>query len=127
MSERPCKVLILDHDPDVLILLQHVLENAGLDTTITWDAAEARELTLKTTFDVILIGDHPPELCAKTILHSHKPFPHACLLLGAHESRAESLRQIGISAIVPKRDAHSVLQIVHEHLRSIRAKSASAA
>lgn len=124
MSERLCKVLILDYDPDILIPLQHVLENAGLDTTITWDAAEARELTLKTTFDVILVSDHPPELSAKTFLHSHKHHPHACLLLGAHESRAESLRQIGVSAVVPKRDAHSVLQIV---LRSIGAKSAAAA
>ena len=52
MSERPCKVLILDHDPDVLTCLQHVLENAGLDTTITWNDVEARELAQNTAFEV---------------------------------------------------------------------------
>jgi hypothetical protein len=71
---------------------------------------------------VILVGNHPPEFAAKTFLHTHRPAPQACLLLGAHESRTESLRRLGISAMVPKRDAHSVLQTVQEQLRRIGAK-----
>ena len=50
MSERPFNILIFDRDPDALITLQHVLENAGLDTTITWDEAETRNLVANTNF-----------------------------------------------------------------------------
>ena len=129
MSERPCKVLILDHDPDVLTRLQHVLEDSGLDTTITWDDCEARELTQNTAFDVILVGNHSPEFAAKTFSHALKPAPRACMLLGASESKSEPLRRLGIAGVVPKRDPYRVLQTVQEHLRSneIGAKSATAA
>lgn len=129
MSERPCKILILDHDPDVLTCLQHVLENAGLDTTITWNDVEARELAQNTAFEVILVGNRPRQFSAKTFLYAIKPSPRACLLLGARESKAKPLRRPGISGVVPKRDAHRVLQIVQEHLRSegVGAESASAA
>jgi len=68
VSEPPCRVLILDHDPDVLTHLQHVLEDGGLDTTIIWDCVEARELTRNTSYDVILVGNHSPEVAAETFL-----------------------------------------------------------
>ena len=128
MSERPRKVLILDHDPDVLTHLQHVLENAGLDTTITWDDVEARELTQKTVFDVILVGNYSPKV-AKTFLRTLKSAPRACLILGARESRAKPLHHLGISGVVPKRDADRVLQTVQDQLRSSEppAKPATAA
>ena len=116
MSERPYKVLILDHDPDVLTHLQHVLEDGGLDTTITWDCVEARELTRNTPYDVILVGNHPPEVAAETFLHALRPAPHACMLLGVSESKSEHLRRLGIASVVPKQEPHRVLQAVQEHL-----------
>jgi hypothetical protein len=42
MSEHKCKALILDSDPDALITLQRTLENAGVDTTVTWDNADTQ-------------------------------------------------------------------------------------
>jgi len=116
VSERPYKVLILDHDPDVLTHLQHVLEDGGLDTTITWDCVEARELTRNTPYDVILVGNHPPEVAAETFLHALRPAPQACMLLGASESKSEPLRRLGIDGVVPKQQPHRVLQAVQEHL-----------
>ena len=123
MSERPYKVLILDHDPDVLTHLQHVLEDGGLDTTITWDCVEARELTRNTPYDVILVGNHPPEVAAETFLHALRPAPHACMLLGVSESKSEHLRRLGIASVVPKQEPHRVLQAVQEHLRRKRPMS----
>lgn len=132
MSERPSKILIVDYDPDVLTRLQHVFEDAGIDTTITWDGLEARELARVKTFDLILIGNRHPELSAKTFLHALQPTARACLLLGAREAsvkRAKPLRRLGISGVVPKRDAKRVLQLVQQHLRSegTRGESATAA
>ncbi len=129
MSERPSKILILDYDPDVLTCLQHVFEDAGLDTTITWDAFEARELVRAKTFDLMLIGNRHPELSAKTFLRDLQPTARACLLLGTRESSAKPLRRLGISGAVPKRDAKRVLQLVQQHLRSegLHAQSTTAA
>ena len=41
MNEQSRRVLILDIDPHTLVTLQHVLEWAEINTTITWDATEA--------------------------------------------------------------------------------------
>ena len=124
MSERPYKVLILDHDPDVLTRLQHDLEGGGLDTTITWDDCEARELTQNTAFDVVLVGNHSPEFAAETFLYAFNPSPtpQACMLLGASELKSEPLYRLGIARVVPKRDPEGVLQAVQEHLHRKRPK-----
>ena len=82
VSERPSNILILDYDPDVLTRLQHVFEDAGLDTTITWNAFEAHALVRAKTLDLILIGNRHPEFSAKTFLHALKPAARACLLFG---------------------------------------------
>jgi CheY-like chemotaxis protein len=60
MSGRQCRVLILDWDENTLIALQHVLEDGGVDTTITWDEAEARKSINSKTFHLLLIADHLP-------------------------------------------------------------------
>jgi DNA-binding response OmpR family regulator len=120
VSERPCRVLILDHDPDVLTRLQHLLEDGGLDTTITWDCVEARELTRNTPYDVILVGNQSPEVAAETFLHALRPASQACMLLGASEWKSEPLRRLGIAGVVPKQEPRRVLQAVQEHLRRKR-------
>ena len=120
MSGRPYKILILDHDPDVLTHLQHVLEDGGLDTTITWDCVEARELTRNIPYDVILVGNHSPEVTAETFLCTPRSAPQACMLLGVSESKSEHLRRLGIASVVPKQEPHRVLQAVQEHLRRKR-------
>ena len=68
MDKRLHRTLILDTDPEMLITLQHLLEEAEIDATITWDEAEACQLIETAPFDLILIGDHPPELNAEAIV-----------------------------------------------------------
>lgn len=127
MAERPCRVLILDHDPEVLTHLQCVLEDGGVDTTITWDDAEACQLAQSTMFDLILLGDHPPE-AAETILCALKAAPRRCLLLAASE-QPEFLPGFDVVGVVPKADPYRVLRAVQEHcqLKQINAKSVTAA
>ena len=66
--DRRRRTLILDTDPDALITLQHVLEQADVDATVTWDEMEAIRLIETAPFDLLLIGDHPPEINAAAIL-----------------------------------------------------------
>lgn len=68
MHEQSRRVLILDCDPDCLTRLQQVLEDAGIDTTITWDKKEVCQRLESELFDLILIGDHPPEVDSGAIL-----------------------------------------------------------
>ena len=120
MSERPCKVLILDWDEDTLISLQQVLEDAGVDTTITWDEVEARKLIKEKPFDLVLVGDHPPELTAETILRDSNVSQSSCpcLVMRTHPSGSEHSRRRGVSGVVPKREPFRVLERVRKYWQS---------
>jgi|SRR6516164_1718192 CheY-like chemotaxis protein len=113
MREHKCKALILDSDPDALITLQHTLENGGVDTTITWDHGEARNLVRSMPFDVMLIGDHPPEIRAEDTVRDFRVHGASgpCLILRttARQMDAERLRRLGVVSVVPKRDPRRVL------------------
>ena len=113
MTEHKCKALILDADPDTLITLQRTLENGGVDTTITWDDAEAQNLVRSMPFDVMLIGDHPPEISAENTVADFRVHGASgpCLVLRttAQEVSAERLRRLGVVSVVPKRDPDRIL------------------
>jgi CheY-like chemotaxis protein len=118
MSEHKCKALILDSDSDALITLQRTLEDGGVDTTITRDDAEARDLIRTTPFDVMLIGDHPPEIRAETTVRDfrHRGALSPCLILltNAQKMSAGRLQRLGVVAVLPKRDPGRVLAEAEE-------------
>ena len=121
MSEHKCKVLILDSDPDALISLQSTLETGGVETTITWDNAEARNLVRMTPFDVMLIGDNPPEISVENSLRDLRVRGELspCLVLrttATGKMRAESLRQLGVAGVLLKREPERVLEEVQKAL-----------
>lgn len=121
MSEHKCKALIFDSDPEALITLQSTLENGGVDTTITWDNAEARHLARTTRFDVMLIGDHPPEISVENTLGDLRVRGELspCLVLhttATGKMRAERLRQLGVAGVLPKREPERVLEGVQKAL-----------
>jgi len=130
MDVRSRRVLILDTDPDTLITLQHVLENAGLDTTITWGKAEACQAVETSPFDLILIRDHPPELNAAAILDdlSYRGICAAVLILRTSFSckDAEYFRRLGATGVVSKRDPLAVLEHVTKTLAAMQFKARSA-
>jgi CheY-like chemotaxis protein len=62
------KILVLDTDPERLVILEQMLEDAGYDTTTTWDVQRAKELFAGDIFNLVLIGEHPPEISHNVIL-----------------------------------------------------------
>jgi len=118
MRDHKCKALILDLDPDVLIALQRTLEDGGVDTTITWDRGEAQNLIRSTPFDVTLIADHPPEIRAESTVREFRRHGALtpCLILRttARVASREPLQQLGVVAVIPKRDPDKVLQEVQK-------------
>jgi DNA-binding response OmpR family regulator len=128
--EKRRRALLLDTDPDTLITLQHALEEADIDATVTWDETEARQLIEATPFDLILVGDHPPELNAAAILDDlslRGTCPPVLILRGVFgEKDAEYFRRLGAIGVVPKRDAQAVLEHVTRVLAPVQLKENSA-
>ena len=122
MHEQISRVLILDHDPEMLISLQQLLEDAGVDVTITWDQAEARQLVESKCFDLILVGDHPPELDAASILRvvssQAGSYPSLVLRGIANEEDLEHFRGLGTIGVIPRRDPTVILEQVRRALSS---------
>ncbi|HTT18269.1 MAG TPA: response regulator [Candidatus Sulfotelmatobacter sp.] len=110
------RVLLLDTDPDTLITLQHALEEANIDATVTWDENEACQLIGTARFDLILVGDHPPELNGTAIINDlslRGTCPPVLILRGAlGEKDGEYFRQLGAIGAVPKRDPRAVVEQV---------------
>ncbi len=128
--DEPRRVLILDSDPDTLITLQYVLEQAGIDATITWQEGEACQLLETTHFDLILIGDHPPELNAAAIVQDlsfRGICPPVLILRGiVREKDTEYFRWLGAIGVVPERDSCMVLREVTEALAPTQFKASKA-
>ena len=128
--DRGRRALIIDTDPDTLIKLQHVLEEANIDATITWDELEACQLIESTPFDLLLIGDHPPELNAAAILDDlslRGTCPPVLILRGIFgEKDAECFRRLGAFGVAPKRDPFAVLEQVTKVLAPIPFKGKEA-
>jgi len=62
------RILVVDDDEDVLIRLEHMLETAGFETTITWRLDEVCHRLDRDNFDLVVIGHHPPHLDAGRVL-----------------------------------------------------------
>ena len=93
---------------------------------------EACQLIETAPFDLILIGDHPPELNAAAILGDlsvQGTCPRVLVLRSVFsEKDAEYFRRVGATAVVPKRDPLAVLEQVTKALAPIQfeAKAAKA-
>ena len=68
MRTQNKKILIVDSDESVLIALERVLEEQGYETTTAWELNAALKLMEDSRFDVLLVGDHPPDLNCERLL-----------------------------------------------------------
>jgi DNA-binding response OmpR family regulator len=129
MNARRTRILLLESDEQTLIDMQQYLEDAGFDTTITWDPGEAMQLARSWQFDLLLVGDHPPEIVAGEILRelqSHR-IPLACVILQRRPGTfdAEYFYSLGASGVIQGMKYSEVERWLHEHLR-LRAAAAGA-
>jgi CheY-like chemotaxis protein len=101
------KILILDYDERVLIDLERVLEDEGFETTTTWDTREALELVAHRDFDLLLLGDHPPEVRSTELLNTlrSRPISAPCIVLQTAARcpfEGQYLCWLGAHAVMPK-------------------------
>ncbi len=74
-GEKRKRVLIVDDDEHVLMVLQAMLENEGYDTTVTWEGHDALELLETWPFDLVLLDEHLPDIDSGTILKHIQDMP----------------------------------------------------
>jgi DNA-binding response OmpR family regulator len=62
------KVLIADCHEEVLIALEKMLEDAGIDTTTVWTAGDALKLLDSQVFDLVLVNEYLPDAECEDLL-----------------------------------------------------------
>jgi CheY-like chemotaxis protein len=66
--QRRKRVLVLDFDADLLIMLERLLEDCGFSTVTTWNVEDALEMVESHCVDFFVVGDRPPALDAAYLL-----------------------------------------------------------
>jgi len=113
MLRQRKKILVVDNDEDLLIALERVLEENGYDTTTAWDLPEGLGLMNSSGFDLLLIGDHPPELNCERVLKllRREDVKVPCIVMHSaarHPFSEPYLRFLGASGIACKWNAEEV-------------------
>jgi len=118
---RP-SVLVLDSEPEFLIALEHVLEEEGFSTTTTWDAREATVLLASLHFDVVLVGEHPPEVRSAELLRQlegqQKTIP--CIVVQSaarYPFEAQYLCALGVYAVISRWKHKAIVEQIRQSLR----------
>lgn len=118
-------VLILDFDAATLIGFERLLEEAGFDTTTTWNMREAILLLEHKPFDLIVLGDHRPQIDAQTILRRlenlHRLVP--CIVMRAQPDLRIHSRWSGLVTVLSGCTSSEVLENVRQRLGRLHSTS----
>jgi CheY-like chemotaxis protein len=121
MDSSRKRILILDHDEQVLMDLESLLESAGFETTTTWDRQEALRLLNSRDFDLLLLGDHPREVKCVELLKvlQSRPSGPPCIVLhsvASYPFEEQYLKQLGAYAIMPRWEGSDLITKIRECL-----------
>lgn len=119
MNQARKRILISDCDAEVLIVLEHVLEDAGFETTTACTIDETLRLLGQKQFDLVLAADHPPELNCEILLHRSKTGGPPVVALESrprHPFVESYLLALGAKRIVHKWEPQEVQDAVRELL-----------
>ena len=99
-----------------------MLEEAGFDTSTTWNLPDGLDVLGVEQFDLLLVGDHPPEVNCEKLLKTLRRESVAvpCIVLHStarHPFAVEYLRHLGASGVACKWDYAEVVNEVKDCLR----------
>jgi DNA-binding response OmpR family regulator len=112
------KVLVVDDEPDVLLLLRITLEAAGFETGLAADGDEALQRLRKERFDLVILDLMMPVLDGFGVLDAladdTKSPPVVVLTANATVGNEQRARSLGAAAFLAKPyDADTLLARVH--------------
>ncbi len=120
------RILIVDNDESVLITLERVLEEQGYETTTAWELTEAFKLMNDTNFDVLVVGDHPPDLNCERLLKRLRTAQSwtPCVVMHSaarHPFSVQYLQYLGAHGVACKWNEQEVLEEVQKCIADIHA------
>ncbi len=118
---RP-SVLIIDYEEEILIALEHLLEDEGFDTTTAWTGRDALKAARERRFDLVLVNEYLPDMDADRFTHrlSKTAGPVPFVVMRSTRGLGPNVRPPGWEdaiAVVCKRPAESVVQAVRTFQR----------
>lgn len=123
MRQQRKKILMVDNDESVLIALQRVLEEEGYETTTAWKLSEALQLMDATHYDMLLVGDHPPDLNCERLLKLLRTNAWTpCVVMHStarHPFSEQYLQHLGAHGVACKWDDKQVLEEVRKCLADV--------
>ncbi len=114
MLRRP-QVLIVDHDPVLLLVLARLLADAGFDVVTTWEPLKASKCIQSQSFDVVISGDATNSTHVQRIFtHVQRQQPAAvCIgLLSADPEKSADLYSMGIHTVISKWNLKETVDLV---------------
>ena len=118
MTSAPKRILVVDQDEAVLIALESLLENEGFETTTTWDMAEAHVLLSFGEFDLLIVGNHPPQVkAAELVRNARAKGLLRCIVLNSAASypfEVPYLSWVGACAVVLAGEHAELLREIRE-------------
>lgn len=119
-ARRP-RVLIVDDDEGILILLEHLLEDAGYDTTTAWTGHEAVRHLAERSFDLVLLDDYLPDITSEEVLRqlgrSGGSAPVLLLQSGTlPDELAVKYARLGVRFFISKHSPKEIAGLVGDYL-----------
>ncbi len=125
MTSHGKRILILAADERALIDLQRSLEDEEFVTNTTWDPAEALKLARSHKFDVLLVGDHPPEVSGAEMLRDLQcdriNVPCVVLETGRQAFDPDFLYSLGAAGVILNCQPANVIAWLQERFATGRA------
>lgn len=130
-QENRSRVLIADGDEQVLMALERLLEDAGMETSTTWSARQALAWMLEDDFDVLLVGDNLPDMgCEQMLREIQRQGVDASIVVMESanlRTSPSSFASLGACRTVRRREFGKVLECVKDLMAKQMGKPASAA
>jgi CheY-like chemotaxis protein len=116
--------LVVDNDEDVLIALERVLEENGYATTLALSGAEVCKLLAEWRFDLLVLDDFLSDRdSVQTLAECRSAGISSLAIVTYHRlpslDQEARLRELGVRALIDKRDHRELIEIV-DHLLTPR-------
>lgn len=115
------RVLIVDHDENMLIGLKRLLEEARYDTTTAQGGLKALQLLRRGAFDLVLLDDHLPDVTGEEVVRQVRSAaagtPVVVVQSGTpSDDLTVRYARLGACFFINRRDPEAIAELVHDYL-----------
>jgi two-component system chemotaxis response regulator CheY len=119
------RVLIVDHDENVLIALQRLLEEARYNTTTAQGGLKALQLLRQGAFDLVLLDDHLPDVSGEEVVRQvRSPSAGTPVVVVQRGTPSDDLTvryaRLGACFFINRRDPEAIAELVHDYFSRTR-------